>query len=57
MTIQPEPNKPPIKTATRPATGIPRWIKVIAIIGVLIILGFVALHFAGGGFGPGTHGM
>jgi hypothetical protein len=30
--------------------GLPRWVKVSAIIAVLLVLAFVAVHLAGGGF-------
>ncbi len=34
--------------------GTPRWVKVFAFIAIALVLGFVILHLAGGGFGP-TH--
>jgi hypothetical protein len=33
----------------------PRWVKVSAIVVIILVLGFVILHLTGGGFGH--HGM
>lgn len=30
--------------------GTPRWVFVFAVVGVLIVAGFIVLHLAGGGF-------
>jgi hypothetical protein len=38
---------------SRPKT--PRWVKVFGVIAILLILLFVILHLAGGGFGPSRH--
>ena len=37
-----------------PYPGTPRWVKVFGIIVIVLVLLFVILHLAGGGFGP-TH--
>ncbi|MEP6664178.1 MAG: hypothetical protein ABJC04_11000 [Verrucomicrobiota bacterium] len=41
-------------------TGTPRWVKVFGIIGIGLVLVFVILHLAGGGFhghtAPMEHG-
>jgi ABC-type transporter Mla subunit MlaD len=42
---------------SHPDTGTPRWVKVFAIIAVLVVLLFVVLVVTGrgGGHGPGRH--
>ncbi len=35
--------------------GAPRWVKVFGIIVVVLVVAFVVLHLAGGGFGA-AHG-
>jgi hypothetical protein len=37
-------------------TGMPRWAKIFAIIGIVVALGFGILMLAGGGGGSGGHG-
>ncbi|HWG90529.1 MAG TPA: hypothetical protein VNZ52_06720 [Candidatus Thermoplasmatota archaeon] len=36
------------------AEPLPRWVKALAIVGLLLIIAFVALHLPGGGVG--NHG-
>ena len=35
-------------------TGTPRWVKMLGIIAIVLVLLFVILHLAGGGFGGHT---
>jgi hypothetical protein len=35
--------------------GTPAWVKVFALVVLVLVLLFVGLHLAGGGFGPGDH--
>lgn len=37
-------------------TGMPRWVKVSGLIGILLVLVFVTVHLAGGGFRGHLHG-
>ena len=32
-------------------TGTPRWVKAFGIVALVLVLAFVVLHLAGGGFG------
>ena len=42
--------------SAEPATGAPRWAKVFAIIGLVLVVLFVVLLLVGGGnHGPGRH--
>jgi hypothetical protein len=36
-------------------TGVPRWVKVFGIIGIVVVLLVVIMLLAGGGHGPGRH--
>ena len=42
-------------THQRSYPGTPRWVKVLAIVAILLVLLFVVMHLAGGGMGPGMH--
>ena len=33
----------------------PLWVKVLVIVAIIASVGFVIVHFTGGGFGPGSH--
>lgn len=35
-------------------TGTPRWVKVFGVIAIVLVVLFVILHLAGGGFGHHT---
>ena len=54
-------NEEPDDAATRESdpdeqTGVPRWVRVFVIVGVIVIIGFIVLMVAGGGnHGPGRH--
>jgi hypothetical protein len=37
-------------------TRTPRWVKVFAIVAIVLVLLFVIIHLAGGGLGGHTHG-
>lgn len=37
----------------RDPSGMPRWVKVFAVIGAIFVLGFVVLHLSG--HGPSNH--
>jgi hypothetical protein len=39
----------------RPATGMPRWVKVFLIIAIVLILGFIITRILGVQHGPGLH--
>lgn len=41
-------------TAAKATT--PTWVKVFGLVAVVFVVGFVALHLAGGGFGAHMHG-
>lgn len=41
VTPPPAPERPP---------GTPRWVKVLAVLALVLVLAFVAVHLAGGGF-------
>ncbi len=42
---------------SRGSPGVPRWVKVFAVIGAVVVVTFVVLHLTGNGFfGPGLHG-
>jgi hypothetical protein len=46
-------------TRTHPGVqphGMPRWVKVLLIIAILLVLAFVVAFFAGIQHGPGLHG-
>jgi len=45
----------PTPPETRSRQGTPRWVKVFATIGVVVVLLVIVLLFAGG-HGPGRHG-
>lgn len=38
------------------APGAPRWVKVSGIAALAVFVVFLAVHFFGGGMGPGMHG-
>ena len=41
----------------RPTTGVPGWVKVFALVAVLVVVGFAVLHLTGNSLGgPGSHG-
>ena len=40
----------PVRPSRRSPPGVPRWVKVFAIIVIVLVLLFVILHLAGGGF-------
>jgi len=42
-------------THQRAYPGIPRWVKILGIVVILLVLLFVIMHLAGGGMGPGMH--
>ncbi len=44
-----------VRQARRSPTGMPRWVKVLLIIAVILVLLFVILHLTGNGFGDHMH--
>jgi hypothetical protein len=44
------PPNPDSRSDRRPNPGLPAWVKVAGIIVIILIVLFVALHLAGGGF-------
>lgn len=41
-----------------PTTGIPRWVKVFAVVAALVVVAFLVLHLTGNSLGgPGSHGL
>jgi hypothetical protein len=55
MTDQPPTSDTNAGSGRRPPPGTPRWVKVSAIIAIVLIVLFVALHLMGLGFSG--HGM
>ena len=47
-------NNPGVQPRVRPP-GMPRWVKVLLIIAIILVLAFVAAFFAGVQHGPGLH--
>jgi hypothetical protein len=41
---------------TGAAQGMPRWVKVFVVLGVLLLLSVIVALLAGGEHGPGRHG-
>lgn len=39
-----------------PTSTTPTWVKVFGLVAAIFVIGFVALHLAGGGFGAHMHG-
>lgn len=56
MTDLPDPKKSTVKTARRPATGVPAWVIVFAIIALALLILVVTLHLMGVDF-AGGHGL
>jgi hypothetical protein len=44
-----------VKPVRRSIPGIPGWVKVLVILGLLLVLLFVILHLTGQGFGEHLH--
>jgi len=36
-------------------TGAPRWVKVLGLIALVLVVGFIVLMLVGSGHGPGRH--
>jgi hypothetical protein len=48
----------PDSTAGEEPTGMPRWVRVLAIIAAVVVAALVILQFVGGGeHTPGRHGL
>lgn len=45
------PDDPGAAEDDSPDVGTPRWVKVFGAVAVLLLLAFVVMHLAGGGFG------
>jgi hypothetical protein len=55
--MPPDPNAQPntgaearLRPDRQSMPGVPRWVKVAAAIAVVLVVGFVIIHLAGGGF-------
>ena len=56
MTDLPDPKKSTVKTAPRPATGVPGWVIVFVIIAIALVILVITLHLMGVDF-AGGHGL
>lgn len=56
MTNLPDSNKSTVKTTPRPATGIPGWVIVFAILAIALVVLVITLHLMGVDF-AGGHGL
>lgn len=53
----PEARPDPRGTGTESAPGVPRWVKVCAVlVGLIVLVVAAQLLMGGGGHGPGRHG-
>lgn len=48
------PNDTPAPTRDRPP-GMPRWVKIVAVVGAVLVLAAAGLALAGGEHSPGRH--